>query len=429
MTDTDGLSQALDALADELEPTPTPEIPRGRRMRGALSKAEKGEAVLQIVERGGVLRVEETGPGARIRGPRRGIGATAADEEVKYERTFERLDRSQIGTWLERLDTKLTPNRGLRALGDGGLESLDAVPGNGRILLLVHGTFSESESFLNAFGQNPRGSDFIDWARGHYSHVLTFDHPTLSVSPVLNARALALLLGQSKADIDVICHSRGGLVTRWWLEVFDRAPPEKRRAVFVGSPLAGTGLAAPTNIRGSLSLLSNIGMALGAASAAVPFLTVLTGLFRVVTSVTKLAATTPAIDAAVALVPGLAAQSRIGNNREMISLRQTPEMLARHYFAVKSNFESEKPGWRFWRYFRNMGDCAKDTLADLVFEGRNDLVVDTGSMVDLSDALSIPSEQVLDFGTTDYVHHTNYFMQAQTLDFIREMLGTVPRTP
>ncbi len=298
---------------------------------------------------------------------------------------------------------------------------------DGRILLLIHGTFSESESFLNGFADNPRGLDFIDWARGHYSHIVTFDHPTLSVSPVLNARALALLLGQSQAEIDVICHSRGGLVTRWWLEVFDRAPAGKRRAVFVGSPLAGTGLAAPTNIRGSLSLLSNIGLALGAASAAVPFLTVLTGLFRVVTSVTKLAATTPAIDAAVALVPGLAAQSRVGNNREMISLRQAPEVLAGRYFAVKSNFESEDPGWRFWRYFRNIGDRAKDSISDLVFDGDNDLVVDTGSMVDLSDELSIPSEQVLDFGTTDTIHHTNYFAQAQTLDFIREMLGTVPR--
>jgi hypothetical protein len=247
------------------------------------------------------------------------------------------------------------------------------------------------------------------------------------VSPILNARTLALLLGQTPAEIDVLCHSRGGLVARWWLEVFDQAPPEKRRAVFVGSPLAGTGLAAPSNIRGSLSLLSNIGMALGAASAAVPFLTVLTGLFRVVTSVTKLAATTPAIDAAVALVPGLAAQSRVGNNREMISLRQAPAVLTGRYFAVQSNFESEKPGWQFWRYFRNIGDRAKDTLADLVFEDRNDLVVDTGSMVDLSDGLSIPPEQGLDFGTTDYIHHTNYFAQAQTLDFIRERLGTAPQ--
>jgi hypothetical protein len=344
----------------------------------------------------------------------------------KYQRTFERLDRSEIGTWLEGLDRTLTPQRGLRTLGDGGLEPLEAVPASGRILLLIHGTFSDSETLVTNFNGNPRGADFFDWARGHYSDILTFDHPTLSVSPILNARTLALLLGDTGAEIDVVCHSRGGLVARWWLEVFDRAPTEKRRVVFVGSPLAGTGLAAPTNLRGSLSLLSNIGAALGAASAAVPFLAVLTGVFRVVTSVTSLAAKTPAVDAAIALVPGLAAQSRVGDNRELISLRQAATPTLGRYFAVQSNFESEKHGWRFWRHFRDLGGLAKDTLADLVFQGHNDLVVDTGSMVDLSDALRIPAEQVLDFGTTSEVHHTNYFAQPQTLAFIREMLAYGP---
>lgn len=207
------LAQTLDAVADELQPPVAPEISVARRNRGPTATGGVGEAVLQVVERDGVLHVEEAEPGAPVRRRRRGVGTMAA-EEVKYERKFECLDRSQIGTWLEKLDTKLTPKRGLRVLGDGGLAPLDPVPADGRILLRVHGTFSESESFFNGCGENPRGPDFIDWARGHYSHVLTFDHPTLSVSPVLNARALALLLADTQADIDAICHSRGGLVTR-----------------------------------------------------------------------------------------------------------------------------------------------------------------------------------------------------------------------
>lgn len=48
-------------------------------------------------------------------------------------------------------------------------------------------------------------------------------------------------------------------------------------------------------------------------------------------------------------------------------------------------------------------------------------------MVDLCDDLSIPAEQVLDFCTNDCVHHTDYFAQAWTLDFIRESLRTTPR--
>jgi hypothetical protein len=382
--------------------------------------------VLQVVDRDGVLHVEQAEPAASTARRRRGQGDTAAAADIKYERVFERLGRSQIGTWLEGLDKKLTPKRGLRHWGDDGLQPIASVPATGRLLLLIHGTFSDSETLVRNIGENPQGADFFDWARGHYSHILTFDHPTLSVSPMLNARALALALGETRAAIDVICHSRGGLVTRWWLDAFDRAPPQKRRVVFVGSPLAGTGLAAPTNIRGSLSLLSNIGAALGAATAAVPFLTVLTGVFRVVTSVTSLAAKTPAVDAAIALVPGLAAQSRSGDNPELISLRQGACSAAGRYFAVQSNFESEQHGWRFWKYFRQLGDQATDALTDLVFEGHNDLVVDTGSMVDLSDHLSIPDEQVLDFGTTSVVRHTNYFAQPKTLDFIRERFADSP---
>ena len=51
----------------------------------------------------------------------------------------------------------------------------------------------------------------------------------------------------------------------------------------------------------------------------VPLMSVVGVLFRVVTSVTTLAATTPAVDAAVAMIPGLAAQSRVGNNQELLS--------------------------------------------------------------------------------------------------------------
>jgi len=426
MNETAGLSQALDAIADELEPATGPGIAIKRRKVGTPSPTGAGEAVLQVVDRDGVLHVEQAEPAAATGRRRRGQGDTAAAADIKYERVFERLGRSQIGTWLEGLDKKLTPKRGLRHWGDDGLQPIASVPATGRLLLLIHGTFSDSETLVRNIGENPQGADFFDWARGHYSHILTFDHPTLSVSPMLNARALALALGETRAAIDVICHSRGGLVTRWWLDAFDRAPPQKRRVVFVGSPLAGTGLAAPTNIRGSLSLLSNIGTALGAATAAVPFLTVLTGVFRVVTSVTSLAAKTPAVDAAIALVPGLAAQSRSGDNPELISLRQGACSAAGRYFTVQSNFESEQHGWRFWKYFRQVGDQATDALTDLVFEGHNDLVVDTGSMVDLSDHLSIPDEQVLDFGTTSVVHHTNYFAQPKTLAFIRERFADSP---
>jgi hypothetical protein len=356
---------------------------------------------------------------------RRGRGGRA---DVRWETELAKLERSQIGEWLQTLDRKMTPASGLRLLRDGELLPRPDVPVEGRILLLVHGTFSSSERIRDGIARNPEGRAFLSWAEGAYDRILTFDHPTLSESPMLNARALALALGGTRASIDVVCHSRGGLVTRWWMEAFDRGDPADRRVVFVGSPLAGTGLAAPPNLKGSLSLVGNIAKALGVLTLGAPMLAFAAGVFRVVASVTTLAARTPALDAAVGLVPGLAAMSRVGNNPELASLRRAVPRLEGRYFAVQANFESEQPGWRFWRYFR--GSVAAAAGAATVFEGTNDLVVDTRSMSELGEAdgregspqaaVAIPEHQILDFGTTDTIHHVNYFEQPRTLRFVRE---------
>jgi len=415
------IGRSLDALVEELDMVAEP--PAEARRGGPLRSGGDEALVLRLVEEEGRLVVRE-GPatdepmrGARRGGPADGGGQTAWQGELS------KLDRSQVGEALTKLDRKLTPNQGLRELrGETFQPGADPIAG-GRVLVWVHGTFSHNDNFLDTLKGTPAGRDLLGWASGHYDRVLAFDHPTLSVSPMINARNLALALGDAPAQVDVVCHSRGGLVTRWWLEAFDRGDPRTRRAVFVGAPLAGTGLAAPPNLKGSLGLLGNIASALGSGVAAVPFLAVMTGVFQVVSSVTKLAAKTPAIDAAVALVPGLAAQSRVGNNAELLSLRRSDAAPAGRYFAVRADFESEKHGWQFWKYFRRMGDRAVDALADCVFEGKNDLVVDTGSMTELSRELAFPPEQVYDFGTQDRVHHTNYFEQPETLAFIQSQLG------
>jgi hypothetical protein len=89
---------------------------------------------------------------------------------------------------------------------------------------------------------------------------------------------------------------------------------------------------------------------------------------------------------------------------------------------VQANFETESPGWRFWKWFR--GDRIKDAAADKVFPGSNDLVVDTSSMTEFTagGGIRIPSDRIKDFGTTASVHHTNYFEQAATLDFMLDRL-------
>ncbi len=364
------------------------------------------------------------------RGPRRirFPGRRRATGELVAKMPFERLERSQIATALETLDKKLTPHFGqLRQLdNEGTLREADGIHASGRVLLFVHGTFSNTDNILGALKGTRHGQEFIGAALRRYDQVATFDHRTLGVSPIINARELALLTRHSKAKIDVICHSRGGLVTRWWLEALDRKLTGQCRAVFVGCPLAGTGLAAPPNLRGALSMLANINRALGhgasLASGTLPFMAVASGVFRVISSVTSFLAKTPVVDAAVALVPGLYAQARIRNNRELDSLRRDLADPRGRYFSVQANFESEDPSWRFWKYFRDVKARAADWATDKIFAGPNDLVVDTPSMVDFQTKFTLPRSQTLDFGTTDKVHHTNYFEQRRTVGRLAKWL-------
>jgi hypothetical protein len=141
---------------------------------------------------------------------------------------------------------------------------------------------------------------------------------------------------------------------------------------------------------------------------------------RVLNSITRVAANTPLIDAAVAMIPGLDAQSRSGTNGEILRLRQNTGNAGLQYFAVKSNFMPQGHGWAFWRYFVRPQQYLANWTADLVFDGDNDLVVDTASMIELADQATIATKRTLDFGTTADVHHTNYFRQAETVKFIRK---------
>ena len=216
-------------------------------------------------------------------------------------------------------------------------------------------------------------------------------------------------------------------MTRWWLERYDSRARGSSRAVLVGSPLDGTSLASAPRLRAAVNLLTNVARVLekagGLASTAFPIFTVITGLLRVLASAGTIASRTPVFDAAVALVPGLLGQARVGNNEELNRLNRdcvtTPD-----YFAVQSDFKPDDPGWEFWKYFVNVGERAKDWAADQVFKEANDLVVDTASMTVLAGPpQSVSIKKIHDFGQNSKVHHTVYFRQPETAEFIAQCLG------
>lgn len=434
-----------EALAAEMFPL-TADVPEsfppvGRRLRAR--RRGEGDPISTVAlilnDEGALLWHTDAVPSAASgrRRRRRGV-SEAPDGELIELYQYEPLEPNEITKYLVNLDRRLNPY--LKNDGHGrpvlvelkwdsktGTVSRGAEvkpTGSQRRLLFVHGTFSKTDAFLEGIAQAPGGKSFLKKLFDYYDQVLAFDHATLSVSPVLNAFDLGRLMQGATGPLDVIAHSRGGLVARWAIEGFGLGGKGPVRGVFVGCPLNGTSLASPPRLRSSLSLLSNIGTALklagGVASAYVPLLVAPLALLRVATSVVNVAAKTPLIDAAVQMIPGLAGQSKVDNNPDLMRLRSLPLQLPPTYFVVQSDYETDAPGWRFWKWFnkRRIADAA----ADMVFKDSNDLVVDTASMTDFCEEVPLPKIHIHDFETNAQVHHCNYFENDKTLEFIAASL-------
>lgn len=415
-----------------------------RHRRRATNDLTSAIKTVSLVEEDGTLYWRDGVPArpvTRARRGRRGIEGIRGGSLV-LTKDFPTLAPNKViaavGAIDRRLNTAIDESlrsrlRPLRQAAGGGFELSDkdvAGPFSGRTLLFVHGTFSNAGNMLSEFRvPGSRAERFLTRAMTgarKYDRVLFFEHPTLSVSPVINALELGRALAGSSGQIDVIAHSRGGLVVRWWLEAFGNslrlASNAKVRAVLAGSPLHGTSLAAPDKIQHAMSLLSNIGTfaekTLSLVGLSNPFLWVAGKLVEVIVSVAGGLAKTPIVDALSALVPGLCGQSAVNNNHEINRLRVGPVAVEPAYYAIMSNFETQNPGWRFWRNFRK--DRALDLAGDIVFPGDNDLVVDTWSMTDLGVPRLKLAGKPCDFGTSETVWHCNYFRQDKSIDYIAD---------
>ena len=414
-----------------------------RRRRGF--DAGDGRAAVRLLrDDDGLLRWAYEPP-ARPQGggTRRSWRALGVDANDTVERiAFPELGRNAVTDALQKLDVRLNPSLaglhpadGLRRwdgaqwapLAAGELAAL-----RGRVLVLVHGTFSQSAMYAREFTATADGQALFERltrAGGAYAAVLAFDHPTLSVAPWLNALALSDALAGCAAELDFVGHSRGGLVISWLLRLAPALPV--RQALFVGSPLAGTSLAAPDKLRQALDVLASFAdavaeTALQAGKAAPPGLQPLalgvSGLACVLGKVLALGARTPLADAAVGLVPGLLAQGRVANNLELAQLYPLPG--GADVRAIGGSFmpaEVNQPLWKLWRRVTNLKGQAMYYGADLIFDQPNDLVVDSASMNRLGDA-TLAAPRWEDLGTSAETHHTNYFQDLRVLTWLDRRL-------
>ena len=424
-----------------------------RRRRGRLAD-DSNVTDIALVERDGVLLwlpAEEMQTGVpTARGRRRrsfGLRRSAPlPGNVLKEISVPVLQPNEYIESLQNTDKSLNSdcNAGLRVVRatsngqrfEATKDGLKA-PYAGRTLVIVHGTFSSSKNSLNEYAATEDGKKFMHDALVRYNgQVLVFDHPTLSVSPFINGLDLARSLSGISGDVDVIAHSRGGVVTRWWLDVLgDRLPGAKVRAVLAGTPLLGTSLAAPNRLHPMLSVLANIGnfmtKTLGVAAAANPFTMASFGLLKFLArrQADRFGippvdiGSRPGLDAGVAVIPGLQGQSAVKNNSELLRLQSSATQANVQYFAITADFEPERMGWRLWKVISEFNTRGKDAAVDLIFPAENDLVVDTAHMTRLDSDRRVVDE--LPFRSQVAVHHCNYFRQPQTLAKLRSWL-TMP---
>ena len=303
-----------------------------------------------------------------------------------------------------------------------------------RVLLLVHGTFSSTLSAFAALPATEWGQAFLRAAFGTYDVVLGFDHATLSEDPLENASELLAALRQVPWSlpprVDIVTHSRGGLVTRSLVEQLLPLTDfqlQVERVVFVGATNGGTLLASPANWQALVDLFTNLSVAacnvLGMLPQAKGATLVLEELVRGLGAFVKYLASTAITDR---LVPGLAAMEPTGDFVRRLNEEQPrqPTIGQSYYCAVTSEFRPQVLGGTHEP--RELPARVLHWLGGGFMQGlmreANDLVVNTAAMTLIDPAVGNYLKDTLAFGPNPQVYHTNYFVQPRVINALARWL-------
>jgi hypothetical protein len=259
-----------------------------------------------------------------------------------------------------------------------------------RVLLLLHGTASNT---ANGFHRLPPPT--VAALRKRYAGgIFAFDHFTLSESPLDNVRwLLDQLPADAQLDVDVVCHSRGGLLGRVLAEnyrdMFDLSRITVRRVVFVATPNSGTPLADTNHMRALIDTYTFLFTCL-------PDNPVTDGIDAVLEVVKDIAA---------AADDGLAGLQAMRPGGEFLTeLNDTTSATTTRYFGIAANYEPDDDGVKLW---------AADRIIDAAFtDFANDLVVPTDGVFHANGA-QFPQTDRHTFTTDSGTHHCNFFGQQE----------------
>lgn len=291
--------------------------------------------------------------------------------------------------------------------------------GAGPVLVLVHGTFATTGGSFGAL--SGAGSGAGGWGRvreAYRDRIFALQHRTLSESPVANALTLARALRGVSGPVDLLTHSRGGIVSEllcvardleesqlsaWSGRNWGRGPSEEeqdglrqlrrlatnlqiRRVTRVATPLFGTTLLSE-RLDAFVNVLLNLsGLATGAGGS-IPF-----ELFsKLVESIVGTRLDEGVLPGLECMVPGRPISELFAMKPE-----GTGELV-----AIAGN--NRRPG--FWGLLRNL-------VPELFFGGKNDLVVDTASMLGGARGAETDARKVVlqrQSLSDDSLWHTTYF--------------------
>lgn len=296
------------------------------------------------------------------------VGTTARVAVAKWE-------NANRPSHLRRFDTET-----YRTSEDVDIESPDLSPG--RWLVFVHGTFATGPA---AFAATP--VDVMERLQhGYENRIVSFEHPTLSESPAANAETLVRALCERQiSDVDLICHSRGGLVAAELMKLEGLAV---HRVGLIGSPLAGTPLASASKLGNMLDRLTTI-LNLVPAGPADLVIDVLVAILEAV-KVTAVGA--------LSELPGLSAMDPSADTSFDIPTEAAG-------FAMASDYEPKD----------SFGRVMQDLAVDKTFEDEpNDLIVPVNCAVPPEGS---PLRKIV-LKRSDAIRHSDYF---GTPEFAEEM--------
>ena len=257
----------------------------------------------------------------------------------------------------------------------------------GRSLLFIHGTTSQAHS---AFGD--LAPEVLQELHNRYQgRVFAFDHPTVSHDPRQNvAWFLEQLPDGLGMDVDIVCHSRGGLVSRILAERQSELALGNRtlkvgQVVFVGSPNAGTRMADGRFLNTLLDTYTNMVIKMPGSMTVQALQVLLVVLKHLATG-------------AQAGLVGLQSMAPDGEFTRWIN--DGNGSTEARYRAITAHYQATEAG---------MVRLASRIAADKVFSDPHDLVVPVASVYDANGSPHFPIADHVVFKGAEAMSHVAYF--------------------